>query len=431
MSRLRRGRKLGKYQLDTRLGEGGFATVWRARDLVEQRWVALKVSEPVQHGSVLEEVMSEEVRIGASLDHPNVLPIRNADRYEDRYLLAMDLATEPLADRMRRRLSAMRALSYIHQMLLGLDYAHERNIVHRDIKPSNLLLFEDDTLRLADFGLSIIVHHTLVTASSSGTLYYMAPEQAHGRPGATSDVFSLGLVIYEMLTGVLPRFPFEWPFERASKLRSKMPQVFCEWLRKATQPDYRRRHTDGMQMLATFERLLPTIRRHIDPSKQGKRRRPKVGHWRNLRHNECKRLYGKRLFLRFVCPTCSGPISEHMTCCPWCGLTDFHFIGATDFPHYHDLCGRGLLSEWHFCPWCWAPGMPDADGKPRKNPRYHSSCERCELPMIEGMRYCPWCHAKRRAPISIPSIPDHCEGCKSSVTREFWDHCPWCARTLA
>ncbi len=430
MARLRRGTRLGKYQLDSKLGSGGFATVWRAKDLIEQRWVALKVSDPVDQDEVLEGVMQEEVRIGASLDHPNVLRIRNANRVDDRYLLSMDLALESLEDRMRRRLSTNRAIGYIHQMLMGLAYAHDHQLVHRDIKPSNILLFEDDVIRLADFGLSMIVEKTLVTASSSGTLNYMAPEQAHGFPGATSDVFGLGLVIYQMLTGVLPRWPFEWPFEGNRKLRRKVPQVLVDWLRKATQPQYKRRHHDGRQMLATFERLLPALRRRLDPDSRAKKRKPKLGKWRNLRHSECKRIHGKRLFLRYVCPTCQGPISEHMQACPWCGLTDFHFIGATAFPHYHDLCGRGLLAEWRFCPWCWAPGLPGADGRQRKNMRYKVACGKCEGPMIEGMRYCPWCHAKRTSAIQIPALPNECRGCRSSVIREFWDFCPWCAKAL-
>ncbi len=396
--------------------------------MVEQRWVALKIPDP---NSIEEKFLLEEIRIGASIDHPNVLQIRNANKVDGRYLLAMDLAIESLEDRMSRRISTSRAISYVHQLLEGLAYAHTLQIVHRDIKPCNVLIFDDDNVRLADFGLSIISKRTLISASSSGTRNYMAPEQALGHPGATSDVFALGLVIYQMLTGALPRFPYEWPFPRKQKLRRKVPRVFIDWLRKATQPNFKHRHRDGIQMLATFERLLPTIRRFIDPSARAKKRQVKIGKWRNLRHSECKRLHGKRLFLRYVCPTCHGPISEHMMCCPWCGLTDIHFIGATAFPHYHDLCGRGLLAEWLYCPWCWAPHLSGlADGKIRKNVRYKTSCEKCSSPMIEGMRYCPWCHAKRKQPVKIETLPNECRSCRSAVTREFWDHCPWCTKPL-
>jgi serine/threonine protein kinase len=95
-------------------------------------------------------------------------------------------------------------------MIEAVAYAHRQRIIHCDIKPENFILFPDNRLRLTDFGIARVAQNT-VAGSGSGTVGYMAPEQAMGKPSMRSDVFSLGLVIYRMLTGQLPEWPFEWP----------------------------------------------------------------------------------------------------------------------------------------------------------------------------------------------------------------------------
>lgn len=260
---LRRGVVLGKYRLAQRLGEGGFSEVWRAKDIVENRWVALKLPQLVEPGSLEEEELLAEVRLSARLDHPNILRTRNADRIGDRYVIASDLADETLEERIARRLGTRRALHFVHQILEGLAFAHGARVIHRDLKPSNLMIFDDDRVLIADFGLAKVAKHTMISATGSGTVLYVAPEQAHGYPCFASDIFSLGLIVHQMLTGSLPRWPFEWPFEGHATLRGKVPTSMVEFVRMAVQRDHRDRFHDAGAMLRAFEEVLPEAERYI------------------------------------------------------------------------------------------------------------------------------------------------------------------------
>lgn len=430
LPRLRRGTRLGKYQLDRTLGSGAFSQVWKARDTIERRWVAVKIPNPAAPGSREEDELLEEIRLGARLEHPNILHIRNADYVQGRYILVTDLANESLDERLQRRLATDKALSYISQVLAGLAFAHENRVIHRDLKPSNLLLFAGDQVRIADLGLAREVKHTMFSATGSGSLPYLAPEQAHGRPCLASDTFSLGLICMEILTGELPRWPFDWPFAGLKVLQRKVPPEIVRIIRRACHMDYRKRYHDGTEMLAAFGRAKGALARFKEPKRRPRRRSTKVV-WRDLRFRECERAYRSRLLLRFHCPNCQGPISEHMAACPWCGGADFAFVDETEFPHYCRRCKRGLLDEWRYCPWCWGSAFKGADGKVRANRRYDASCRQCKNPMISGMRYCPWCHSKRTRPVKIEALPHKCRSCRGSVTREFWEHCPWCQSPLA
>jgi serine/threonine-protein kinase len=146
-------------------------------------------------------------------------------------------------------------------MLEAVAYAHDRWIIHCDIKPENLILFPGNRLRLTDFGIARIVLKT-VKASGSGTVGYIAPEQAVGRPSFRSDVFSLGLIIYRMLTGYLPEWPYRWPPAGAERLRRKAHPDLIAWLRKAIEADPRNRFQDGRQMLNAYQRIKPRTLRY-------------------------------------------------------------------------------------------------------------------------------------------------------------------------
>lgn len=272
-ARLTRGLRLGKYRLDCRLGEGAFSQVWKAKDQVEDRWVALKLPQVVRAGSAEEEELLEEIRLSAWLDHDNILSVRNADKIDGRFVIATDLAEESLDDRLTRRLSVRRSLHYMRQILQGLAHAHQHRVIHRDLKPSNLMIFADDCIRIADFGLAKVAKHTMISATGSGTLLYVAPEQAHGYPCFASDVFSLGLIFHQMLAGELPRWPFRWPFEGHGVLRSKVTRELLEITRKATDPDHRQRYRDASEMLRAFETALPGMERHIRRQLRKKKQR--------------------------------------------------------------------------------------------------------------------------------------------------------------
>ena len=217
---LRPRQRVGKYRIERLIGSGGFAQVYAAMDTIEGGRVALKVP----YGQFVDEAMldlfRQEVRLVATLDHPNILPLRNADMIDNRFVVATQLGRETLDERLGRRISVKKALMFSEQMIAAVAYAHECRIVHCDIKPENFILFDGDWLRLTDFGIAKVSRLTIM-GSGTGTVGHMAPEQAMGKPSMRSDVFSVGLIIYRMLSGWWPEYPFHWPPVGAANLRTK------------------------------------------------------------------------------------------------------------------------------------------------------------------------------------------------------------------
>lgn len=251
---LRIGSRLDKYRILRRLGEGGFATVYAAQDMIEDRRVALKIpdSRYVSNTQSLDDIQ-REVRIMARLDHPCILPIKDARFIDGHFVMVFPLGDETLADRMGRRMAKATTVDYVVQMIRAVAYAHEQNVLHRDIKPENFVLFADQVVRLTDFGLARI-ERGIHDASASGTLGYMSPEQAMGRPSYRSDVFSLGLVIYRMLAGDIPEYPFD-SLPGFNKLRRGLSQDFVALIRKAIEPAPQKRFRDAVAMNNAMDRI--------------------------------------------------------------------------------------------------------------------------------------------------------------------------------
>src|ERR671938_475975 len=194
----------GRYELEELLGTGGMSSVFKARDTLLERHVALKIlhlhfTEDEQYV----ERFRREARAVASLSHPNIVTI--LDRGEDEgHTLAEVLHEEG-------RLPVRRALEIAIQVARGLGFAHEQGLIHRDVKPQNVILNGDGRAKVTDFGIARSLDVQGVTQSGAvlGTSNYIAPEQASGRPvDQTTDVYSLGVVLYELLTGEVP-FPGE------------------------------------------------------------------------------------------------------------------------------------------------------------------------------------------------------------------------------
>ncbi|MBW3596450.1 MAG: serine/threonine protein kinase [Planctomycetes bacterium] len=253
--------RLDKYRIERKIAEGGFAAVYQAFDTIEGVRVALKIPHPHLVSPSVLSLFRREVRLAATLDHPNILPLKNASFIGEHLVIVFALGEETLADRLRRRLSLTTALDYAEQMLEAAAYAHDRRIIHCDIKPENLLLFPGNRLRLTDFGIARVALRT-IRASGSGTVGYIAPEQAVGRPSLRSDVFSIGLIIYRMLSGTLPEWPYRWPPEGIERIRRKLHPDMIKWLRKAMEPNPRKRFDDARQMLNAYKRLKPRVRRY-------------------------------------------------------------------------------------------------------------------------------------------------------------------------
>src|SRR5437588_9198025 len=213
------GQILGRYRIVRSVGYGGMATVFLAQDIQLRREVAVKVFWPKPGGTIdFLRRFVREAQVLAQLDHPNILPIYDYGEQNDRaYLIMPYMAGGSLRDLLqaRRVLPPIEAIRLITQVLNALQYAHERGLIHRDIKPGNILLKADGTLLLSDFGLvkvlsadenskSPFIAATQTGQMTGGTPEYMAPEQAMGQALPTSDIYSVGVVLYEMLTGTRP-----------------------------------------------------------------------------------------------------------------------------------------------------------------------------------------------------------------------------------
>ena len=248
---LKSRQKLGKYRIERKLASGGFGAVFQAMDTIEGIRVALKIP----HARIISELVlndfRKEVRLTAKLEHTNILPLKNASFIDGHFVIVTPLGEETLADRLRRRMSLATALELFTQMLEAVAYAHRQRIIHCDIKPENFILFPGGRVRLTDFGIAKVAQKT-VAASGSGTVGYMAPEQAMGRPSLRSDVFALGLILYRMLTGVLPEWPYRWPLTGQQKLRRRVHPEMIVFLQRALDTHPRKRFRDADQMLRAF-----------------------------------------------------------------------------------------------------------------------------------------------------------------------------------
>ena len=427
----RRGSLLGKYRLESRIGRGSFAEVWKATDLVERRLVALKVVHPDVVAEWGREEIEHEARIATRLDHPHIVTTRNADWVDGLFIMASDLGVTHLEAYPRARRSGKVALQLIRDAAAGLAHAHSRRIMHRDVKPSNILILRDGRAALCDFGVSRFAKAATATYTEAGTLGFMAPEQAYGKPGLASDVFSLGLIAYELLTGVRPTWPFEWPPEGHARFEAKVPEPVRRVLRRACEFEPRRRYPDAVAFHEALEAAFGQAEPRRQPRRRRRRREPGAAPSPlAVQAQLFARHHGRALGLRYQCRQCSGPIAEAMTWCPWCGAGDQSFLGVTGYPLVCPECERGVRPEWSCCPWCYGGRFVSNGRPPRADAGAVRRCARrgCPGELRTFMRYCPICKRKPRRPWSHPDLPDRCGRCRWPVSKRFWRFCPWCRR---
>jgi serine/threonine protein kinase len=206
--------KIGKYQIVEELGRGGMSIVYRAMDTALKRPVALKVLDPrFASDPMFERRFFREAKVAASLRHSNILAIYDVEKTKEYIYIAMEfIEGGTLADLLSRRNSPLgidEAVRIVVQVADALEYAHSNGVIHRDVKPSNILLTKEHKALLTDFGIAKITESLTAVTTSTGTFIgtprYMAPEQIDQRPvDPTSDIYSLGVVLYEMLTSKNP-----------------------------------------------------------------------------------------------------------------------------------------------------------------------------------------------------------------------------------
>ncbi|QEF96632.1 Serine/threonine-protein kinase PknA [Stieleria maiorica] len=260
--RLRVGSRLGKYRLNRRIGQGGFADVYAATDTLLSTKVALKIPNSRWVTPELIDEFRREVKLTIELDHPNILPIRDARFIEGHFVIVSPLAKRTLNDRLTKRIRFELGFELMSQLLEAVSYAHAMGVIHCDIKPENILLFDDDWLRLADFGIAKVAQQT-INGSGTGTLGYMPPEQAMGKPSARSDVFSLGLIAYRLFSGKWPEYPFDWPFPGAATIRKRVHPELIGIIRKSVAVKPRERYADASKMAAEWEKSRTKAIRHV------------------------------------------------------------------------------------------------------------------------------------------------------------------------
>ncbi len=259
---------IDKYKLIEIKGSGTFGTVW----LAEDTWIGKKVAIKIPHNQKEEfTTMIAEPKLLASLDHPNIVQILTVDKAENIFFMVMEYVDgKNLAQLISETpLTYKEAVDIIIQILSALQYAHDKNVIHRDLKPGNILLTSDRKAKITDFGTALIQQAGKNGAGIGGTLYYMAKEQVLGHPAPASDIYSVGVILYEMVTGKLPFFD-EVPMAvlnkilkdevpEPHKLNPGVPQELEAIILKALQKEVSKRYQSASEMRQELEKLPANI----------------------------------------------------------------------------------------------------------------------------------------------------------------------------
>jgi serine/threonine-protein kinase len=254
-----RGQTIGKYRIVSSLGSGGFGAVY----LAEDTWIDKKVALKVPHKQQLDfSEMLKEPRLLASMSHPNIVTVLTAEKQGDVFFIVMEYVQGETLEQVILREGALeltRVLDFTCQICNAVDHAHQAGILHRDLRPGNMLVSEGGRLKVTDFGTSRVLEIAALGTTVIGSPPYMAPEQFHGKAVFASDVYSIGVTMYQMLTGLLPYdTPAPADIERlmrgelviAPRLRNpKIPGAINDIVMKALEPDLTKRYQRAAELL--------------------------------------------------------------------------------------------------------------------------------------------------------------------------------------
>jgi eukaryotic-like serine/threonine-protein kinase len=318
-----RGQTLGKYRILSSLGSGGFGSVY----LAEDTWIDKKVAIKVPHKQDVDfSDLVKEPRLLASMSHPNIVTVLTAEKHEDRFFIVMEYVPGETLEQLINREGALelaQALDFTCQMCNAVDHAHRAGVLHRDLRPGNMLVSESGILKVSDFGtsrfLEIAAHGTTVIGSPP----YMAPEQFHGKAVFASDVYSMGVTMYQMLTGELPyTTPAPADLDRlmrgglvtAPRLKnSKIPKAINDIVLRALAPDLSSRYARASDLLDdVLAAREPTPRRAGRSGSAGQSTDDQVAEIQS-------RLKARETPTPRFCWHCRKPLHARTDRCPFCG----------------------------------------------------------------------------------------------------------------
>ena len=263
-----KGQTIGKYKILSPLGSGGFGTVYLAEDTWIDKKVAIKVPhrQNVDFGDLL-----HEPRLLATLSHPNIVSILTAEKQDNIFFIVMEYVPGETLETIISRdgtIDLPRALDYTCQICNALDHAHQQNVIHRDLRPGNVLVTDNGMLKVADFGTSRFIEKMAHGTTVIGSPPYMAPEQFHGKAVLASDIYSLGITMYQMLTGVMPyNTPSPQDLEKlmrgdlVSAPRERNPRIpkrINDIVMTAIAPDVTKRYQRASELLTDLLAARPT-----------------------------------------------------------------------------------------------------------------------------------------------------------------------------
>ncbi len=274
------GTTVGDYEVTGVLGRGGMGKVFRVRSVLTLREEAMKVVSPdLESRPELADRFLREIRVHASLEHPNIAALRAALHNDDQIVMILELVDGVGLDEMLKHgpVNPTAVVSYMGQVLSALAYAHGRGVVHRDIKPANILVTRGGQAKLTDFGIAVATRELRLTQSgfTLGSLMYMSPEQIRGEAvDARSDIYSLGVTMYEVVTG---RRPFDGENEYAvitahlnqapvhpSDVTPGVPRALGDLIVKAMAKDPNDRFASATEFQAALVRLPRSAETTLD-----------------------------------------------------------------------------------------------------------------------------------------------------------------------
>jgi len=305
------GQKVGKYEIIRSLGSGGFGSVLLAKDT----WLDIKVAIKVPHKQSQELFkLLKEPRLQAALNHPNIVRMIAAEKEDKTFFMVMEYVRGKTLEKIllkEKILPVDQALDYTKQLCAGVDHAHKNRIIHRDLRPSNIMVSEEGTVKITDFGTSAWLQNVPYASTRIGSPPYMAPEQFQGKATFASDIYSIGCILYEMVVGRPPIYDPD-PFKILEKAQQgkitpprmknvKIPRELDEVIMTCLACKVEDRYQRPYQILRALAEIHGEKPRKIEIE------------------DILGRIRAREQSASEVCWNCRRPLPPRARACPYCG----------------------------------------------------------------------------------------------------------------